>query len=146
GFSGTTNATHTAWPITCTAAITGSAGALTAELVRTPSVTVRSISTGLSIVLPLSLSTLPTVHVTIESVVLIEIIVVFDGHVARVPIAIPPIAAPRPPCSSPKRDPCTTHQSRPWHITGIRVGIIRIINRSRSVNDRRVVRGHVNDV
>src|SRR5262249_43069019 len=132
--------------ITCTAAITGSAGALTAELVRTRSVAVRSISTVLWIVLPLALATLAAVHVAIRIVVLIVIIIVVDLHVATIPIAIPPVAAPGPPCSSTKRDPCTPHQSRPWHITGIGVGIIRIINRSSSVNDRRVVRWHVNDV
>jgi len=102
----------------------------------------------LRVVLPLvALAGLTAVDVLV--VVPIEIIVVVDVHVAVVPIAIAPIApiaAPSAPGGGAQRNSGAPHQSCTWHIAGIRIRVIRIISRSSSVNDRRVVRGDVSYV
>jgi hypothetical protein len=61
------------------------------------------------VVLPVTLSALPSVDVAIEIVVLIEIVVVVDVDVAAVPIAIAPVATPRAPRGSTQRDSCAPH-------------------------------------
>ena len=91
-----------------------------------------------------ALASLATVHVLV--VVPIEIVVVIDVDVAAVPIAIAPVAAPSTPSSGTQRNSCSPHQSCPWHIAGIGIGIVRVFNRSRPVHDSRVVRGHINHV
>ena len=61
------------------------------------------------VVLPVTLSALPSVDVAIEIVVLIEIIVVVDVDVAAVPIAIAPMAAPSAPGRGTERDSRAPH-------------------------------------
>jgi len=51
------------------------------------------------VVLPVTLSALPSVDVAIEIVVLIEIVVVVDVHIAVIPIAVAPVVV----------GPCATH-------------------------------------
>jgi hypothetical protein len=64
----------------------------------------------LRIVLPITLPSLPSVHViAVEVVGAIEIIVVVDVDISAVPIAIAPVAAPSPPSSGTQRNssaPC----------------------------------------
>ena len=99
------------------------------------------------IVVPsIALPGLAAVHVAIEIVVLVEIIVVVDIDVAAVPIAVAPMAAPSPPGCCTQRDSCSPHQSCAWHIAWIGIGIVRIFNRSWSIHDGRIIRGHINDV
>src|SRR5205814_6679733 len=146
GLTGTAGATNSTWPITCTPAISGSAGTLTTELVCGSSVAIRSISAVLRIVLPITLPALTPVDGAIEIVVLIKVIVVVDVDVAAVPIAIAPVAAPRTPSDGTERNSRAPHQSRPGHITRIGVGIIRVFHRSRAVHHSRIVRGHINNI
>jgi len=95
--------------------------------------------------LPLvALASLAPVHVLI--VVPVKIVVVVDVDVATVPIAIAPVATPSAPRGSTQRNSRSPHQSRPWHIARIGIGIIRILGRGRTVNDCRVVRWDVDHV
>jgi hypothetical protein len=100
------------------------------------------------IVVPsIALPGLAAVHVAIEIVVLIEIIVVVDIDVpAVVPIAVAPVATPSAPSGCTQRDSRAPHQSCAWHIAWIGIGIVRVFNRSGSIHDGRIVRGHINDV
>jgi hypothetical protein len=61
------------------------------------------------VVLPVTLSALPSVDVAIEIVVLIKVIVVVDVDVAAVPIAIAPVATPGAPGSCTQRDTRSPH-------------------------------------
>jgi hypothetical protein len=97
-------------------------------------------------VLPLTLSLASVNIVAVEIVVLIVIIIVVDVNVTVVPIAIAPVAAPSPPSGGTQRNSRAPHQSRPWHVARIGVGIIRIGRRRRSVNDNGIIRGNVNHV
>jgi hypothetical protein len=58
------------------------------------------------VVLPVTLSALPSVDVSIEIVVLIKIIIVVDIDVSAVPIAIAPMAAPSTPRGGAKGNSC----------------------------------------
>jgi len=105
----------------------------------------------LRIVLPrvVSLTAIDVVSiqiVLIEIIVPIIIVIVINVDVAVAPIAIAPMATPRSPGSGAERNPCAPHQSGPWHISGVGVVVIRIVSRRSSVNDCRIVRGHVNYV
>ena len=106
----------------------------------------------LRVVLPLTLAALPSVDVITIKIVLIEIIVavkivvVVDVDVAVIPIAIAPVATPRTPGGGTQRNSRAPHQSCPWHVTRISVGIVGILSRSSSINDRGVVRRDVNYV
>jgi hypothetical protein len=98
----------------------------------------------LGIVLPITLSL--AVDVAIEIIVLIVIIIVVDLNVATVPIAIAPVAAPSPPGGGTERNSGSPRKSRAWYVTRIRVGIIGICRRSRSVHHSRVVRRDVDNI
>ena len=99
----------------------------------------------LGVMLPVvALPSLPSVHVFV--VVPVKIIVVVDVHVATVPIAIAPVAAPGAPSGGTQCDSRAPRQSRPWHVTRIRIRIVRIFGRGRTVNDCRVVRGDVDNL
>ncbi len=100
----------------------------------------------LGIVLPITLSLAVHVPVYVFIVVPVKIIVVVDIDVATVPIAIAPMPAPSAPRGDTQRDSCPPHQSRPWHIARIGIGIVRVFNRSRSIHHGRVVRGHIDNV
>ena len=100
----------------------------------------------LGIVLPITLSLAVHVPVYVFIVVPVKIIVVVDIDVATVPIAIAPMPAPGAPRGDTQRDSRPPHQSRPWHIAWIGIGIVRVFNRSRSIHHRRIVRGHIDDV
>jgi hypothetical protein len=73
--------------------------------------------------------------IPVEIVVLIEIIVVIDVNVAVVPVAIAPTTAPSAPGGSAQRNSGTPRQSRSRHVARISIWIIRIVDRSSSVND-----------
>ena len=99
----------------------------------------------LRIVLPISISL--AIDVPVKIVVLIEIIVVVNVDVAAVvPIAIAPVAPPGTPGGGAERNSRTPHQSCPWDVTRISVGIVGILCGSSSINDRGVVRRDVNHV
>ena len=99
----------------------------------------------LRVVLPLvTLASLAPVDVPVY--VFVKIIVVVDVDVAVVPIAIAPMAAPSAPRGGTQRNPRAPHQSCPWHVAWIGVGIVRILGRRRTVNDGRVVRGNIHHV
>src|SRR5262245_39999638 len=112
-------------------------------------VSIGCISPVLRIVLPrVALASLPAVNVPVDVLVVvpIEIIVVIDVHVAVVPIAIAPVATPSTPgggtqCNS--RAPC---QRRSWDVAWIGIRVIRILSRSSSINDRRIVRWDISYV
>src|SRR4029077_19056968 len=143
--TGTSSSANASWPITCTAAISSSAGTLAAEFIRRLPVPIGGISPVLRVVLPfVALASLTPVHVLV--VVPIEIIVVVDVDVAAVPIAIPPVAAPSAPGSGPQRDSRAPCQGCSGHVARISIGIVRVFNRSSPVHHSRVVRGHINNV
>ena len=98
----------------------------------------------LRIVLPITLSL--AIDVPVKIVVLVVIIIVIDFNVAVVPIAVAPMAAPRPPGGGTERHSRTPHQSRAWIVTGISIGIVRICGGRCTVNDSRIVRRDVNYV
>ena len=98
----------------------------------------------LRIVLPITLSL--AADVAVEIVVLIEIIVVVDVDVAAVPIAIAPMTAPSAPRGGTQRNSRSPHQSGSWNIARISVGIVGILNRSRSVHHSRVIGRDINYV
>jgi hypothetical protein len=100
----------------------------------------------LGIVLPITLSLAVHVPVYVFIIVPVKIIVVVDVDVAAVPIAIAPVAAPGAPGSGTQRDSRAPCQSRAWHVTRIGIGIIRVFNRSRSIDHGRVVGRHIDDV
>jgi len=107
------------------------------------------ISPVLRVVLPpVALASLTAVDVPVgRSIgVPVKIVVVIDVDVAVVPIAIAPVTTPSTPGCGAQRNSGAPHQSRAWHIAGIGIGIVRIVNRSSSVNDSGVVRGDVNYV
>jgi hypothetical protein len=87
--------------------------------------------------LPITLS-LPT-DVAVKIVVLVVIVIVVDLDVATVPIAVAPVTAPSTPGRSTDGNPCSPHQSRPWHIARVGIRIIRIRRRSGSIHDLRIV-------
>jgi hypothetical protein len=78
--------------------------------------------------------------------VFVVIIIVVDVDAAAIPIAIAPVATPRAPSGGTQRNSRAPHQSCPRHISGIRVGIIRIGGRRRPIHHSRVIRGHINNV
>jgi hypothetical protein len=84
-----------------------------------------------------SLTTLTTVDVLV--VIPVEIIVVVDVDVAVVPIAIAPVTAPSTPSGGAQRNSGAPRESCAWHIARISVGVVRILSRSSSVNNRWVV-------
>jgi len=88
---------------------------------------------GVMLPIPLSLA----IDVPVKIVVLIEIIVVVNVDVAAiVPIAVAPMTAPSTPGGGAERNSRTPHQSCPWDVTRISVGIVGIFSRSSSINDR----------
>jgi hypothetical protein len=124
---------------------------VTPESVRCVSVPVRRVATMLGIVLPaialacLTATGLLAGPINIVSiapcidVVLVEVVLVIDVDVAVVPIAIAPVAAGPGTQRKSGRAPRQPHAGVVPRI-GIRIiGVLR-----RAVNDRRVVRGHVN--
>jgi hypothetical protein len=105
----------------------------------------------LRIVLPITLALSPVYIIAVEIVLIeivvpVKIIVVVNVDVAAVPIAIAPVTTPSAPSGRAERNSRSPRQSRPRHITGISVGIIRVFNRSRPVHHSRIIRGYVNDV
>ena len=91
---------------------------------------------------PVALASLTPVDVPIG--VPVEIIVIVDVDITTAPIAIAPVAAPSPPSSGTQRNSRSPHQSRSWHIARIGIRVVRILGRGCTINDRRVVRRHVN--
>jgi hypothetical protein len=86
------------------------------------------------------------VPVYVFIVVPVKIIVVVDIDVATVPIAISPVAAPSAPGSGTQRYSRSPHQSRAWHVARIGIGIVRVLHRSRSIHNGRIVRGNIDNV
>jgi hypothetical protein len=83
---------------------------------------------------------------SVETVVLIEIIIVVDGDVAAAPIAISPVAPPSAPSGGTHRNSRSPSQSCSRHVAWICVGVVRILGLGRPINDRRVVRRNVSYV
>src|SRR5206468_2611500 len=102
-----------------------------------PSISVGSIATMLRSVLPFVALATATVDVSVR--VPVEIVFVVDVDVAVVPIAIAPVAAGPGTERKSRRAP---RQPHPRVIPWISIGVIGICRRS--INDFRVIGGHVN--
>jgi hypothetical protein len=94
--------------------------------------------------LPITLSL--AAYIAVKIVILIVIIIVIDLDVATVPIAVAPVAAPSAPSGRTQGNSRAPRQSCSWHVSRIRIGVIRIGRRSRSVHHSRVIRRDVNNV
>ena len=98
----------------------------------------------LRIVLPITLSL--AADIAVEVVVAIEIIIVVDVDISAVPIAIAPVATPRAPSGRTQRNSRAPHQSCPWHVARISIGVIRIRWGGSSIHHSRVVRGNIDNI
>jgi hypothetical protein len=91
---------------------------------------------------PVALPSLAPVNVSVR--VSVEIVVVVDVYVAAVvPVTIAPIATGP---STKRESRCAPRQPHSGVVSRIAIRVIRVLNRSSSVNDRRVVGRNINYV